>query len=340
MTRNRLTFLIFSAIAGILFLTAVLFFAPYFFTGTASAAVIRIPREATSSTLLDTLQKYFEPQYAERTMTAFNRLGRKASERYGAYEVPEGASPVEAARILSRGAQTAIPLTINGVRKLDTFLPRIARKFNFSTDELTGLLNDSTLMASYGLTTEQAPALFLNDTYYLYWNSSALDLINKLGDNYKKFWTDSNKEKARQLGLTPAEVVTIASIVDEETNAESEKGRIGRLYINRLQKGMKLQADPTVRFALNDFTIRRITHAHLSAPGPYNTYRVKGLPPGPIRTVSTRTIQDVLDSNPSDDLYMCAKEDFSGTHNFASTYEQHLANARRYQQALDERGIK
>ena len=339
MSRQRLI-LIISAVTGVLFMGALLFLAPYFFTSTASAAVIRIPQEASAVNLHDTLCKYFEPQYAERTLVAFKRLGRTPSERYGAYEIPEGSSPLEAARILSRGAQTAIPLTINGVRNLDSFLPRIARKFNFTTDDVLTLLNDSSLMASYGLTTEQAPALFLNDTYYLYWNASARDLISKLGDNYLRFWTPANKEKAQQLGLTPAEIVTVASIVDEETNAEEEKGRIGRLYINRLHKGMKLQADPTVRYALNDFTIRRITRAHLAAPGPYNTYRVTGLPPGPIRTVSTGTLQAVLDSKPSEDLYMCAKEDFSGTHNFAASYEEHLENARRYQKALDERGIK
>ncbi|MDE6810959.1 MAG: endolytic transglycosylase MltG, partial [Muribaculaceae bacterium] len=329
-----------SLAAGIILLAAFIFSAPYFFTGTASAAVIRIPREASDKNLKDTLQKYFDPEYSTRTLTAFKTLGRTPAERYGAYEIPEGTSPAAAARILSRGAQTPISLTINGVRDLRSFLPRISSKFNFSTAEILDLLNDSSLMASYGLTPQQAPALFLNDTYYLYWTASAKDLIDKLAANYKRFWTPANREKAADLGLTPAEITIVASIVDEETNVESEKGRVGRLYINRLQKGMKLQADPTVRFALNDFTIKRVTGKHLSAPGPYNTYRVAGLPPGPIRTVSARTLQAVLDSQPSDDLYMCAKEDFSGTHNFASTYEEHLQNARKYQKALDERGIK
>ncbi|MDE6028396.1 MAG: endolytic transglycosylase MltG, partial [Muribaculaceae bacterium] len=130
------------------------------------------------------------------------------------------------------------------------------------------------------------------------------------------------------------------SIVDEETNAKEEKGAIGRLYINRLKKGMKLQADPTVRFALNDFTIRRVKGEHLKADSPYNTYRYPGLPPGPIRTTGKTTIDLLLDSAPNDYLFMCAKEDFSGTHNFASTYAEHQENARKYQKALDVRGIK
>lgn len=341
MRSQRKKFIIISSITlGCVILGIFLFLSPYIFTSSASAAVIRIPKEASADNLRDTLSKYFDKDYSQLTLTAFNKFGRRPSQRYGAYDIPEGTSPFEAARILARGAQTAIPVTINGVRELDTFLPRISTKFNFSTQEIIDLLNDSTLMASYGLTTEQAPALFLNDTYYLYWTASAKDLIQKLGENYNRFWTPENKKKAQDLGLSPAEIAIVASIVDEETNTESEKGRIGRLYINRLNKGMKLQADPTVKFALKDFSIRRITRAHLSAPGPYNTYRVAGLPPGPIRTVSTRTLQAVLDAPPSDDLYMCAKEDFSGTHNFASDYNEHLENARKYQKALDERGIK
>ena len=132
----------------------------------------------------------------------------------------------------------------------------------------------------------------------------------------------------------------VASIVDEETNKADEKGKIGRLYINRLNKGMKLQADPTVKFALGDFSLRRIRKNHLSVNSPYNTYRNTGLPPGPIRTTSVATIDRILDSEPSDHIYMCAKEDFSGYHNFAASYSEHMANARKYQQALNKRGIK
>lgn len=339
MTRKRRLLFILLPIAVVVVACAAVLI-PYCCSFSASATMIRIPRDAKEETLRDTLEKYYDKSYADKTMTAFNLLGRKPSARFGAYEIPEGTSPAQAARTLSRGAQTPIRLTINGVRELDSFLPRVAAKFPFSLEELQNALYDEATLKKYGLTAAQAPALFLNDTYYVFWTASAREVVEKLGDNYNKVWSKENRAKAEALGLTPAEIMTIASITDEETQAQSEKGRIGRLYINRLKKGMKLQADPTVRYAIKDFTIRRVTNKHLQTESPYNTYRITGLPPGPIRTTSKATIEAILNSSPSEDLFMCAKEDFSGTHNFASTYEEHLQNAKRYQQALDERGIR
>lgn len=339
MTRTRRTLIILFTAIGLVILVGLLVVSPYFLTANAEAAIIRIPRVATKQNVTDSLTKYFGDDYAERTTRIFTKLVKNPSDRYGAYDIPEGTSPASAARILARGGQQQVSLTINGVRELLPFADRIARKFDFTGDELRAALADESLLSPHGLTTEQAPALFFNDTYYLYWTDSPEELVKKLGKNYDAIWNADRRRKAEALGLTPAEVMTIASIVDEETNQISEKGRVGRLYINRLRKGMRLQADPTVRFALRDFTIRRVTGKHLQAPGPYNTYRVQGLPPGPIRTTSVATVDAILDSEPSDDLYMCAKEDFSGFHNFASDYDTHLANARRYQKALDERGI-
>jgi UPF0755 protein len=335
---KRRAVVIFVIIAVVIAAVA-LFAAPYFLSGAAHAAVIRIPRQATTATLTDSLTKYFGDDYARRTSRIFSTLTSNTAERYGAYEIPEGSSPAEAAKILARGQQYTVKLTINGVREFMPFADRIAAKFDFSGDDLRQALSNPDFLKPYGLTPEQAPDLFINDTYYLYWTDSPQAVIEKVGAYYNKVWNKERRDKAAALGLTPADVMTIASIVDEESNQLSEKGRIGRLYINRLNHNMRLQADPTVRFALKDFTIKRVTGAHLNAPGPYNTYRVNGLPPGPIRTTDVATIDAILDSAPSDDLYMCAKEDFSGFHNFASTYEEHLANARRYQEALDARGI-
>lgn len=340
MTPMRRLILIAGAVIVCIMAAAAFLIAPYFFTGTAEAAVIRIPRQATSANVTDSLTKYFGDDFAGRTTKVFTKLVKNPADRYGAYDIPEGTSPASAARILARGAQQQVTLTINGVREFLPFADRIARKFDFSGDDLRAALADPALLSKYGLTPEQAPSLFFNATYYLYWTDTPQEVIEKVGKNYDSVWNADRKRKAEALGLTPAEVMTIASIVDEETNQISEKGRVGRLYINRLKKGMRLQADPTVRFALKDFTIKRVTGQHLQAPGPYNTYRVNGLPPGPIRTTSVATVDAILDSEPSDDIYMCAREDFSGFHNFAPDYATHLENARRYQKALDERGIK
>lgn len=321
-------------------IAALVLLLPYFLSGAARAAIIRIPKGAGEKQVADTLTKYFGEDYAQRTFKVFNALESNPGLRYGAYEIPEGSAPVTAARILARGSQTPVSITINGVREFAPFADRIAAKFTFSGEDLRNAMQDPKIAAEYGLTPEQMPALFLNDTYYLFWTATPADVIRKVGDNYKKFWNKERIQKAEALGLTPAEVMIIASITDEESNQLSEKGRIGRLYINRLNKGMRLQSDPTVKFALKDFSIKRITGQHLNAPGPYNTYKVAGLPPGPIRTTSASTVDAILNSSPSEDLYMCAKEDFSGFHNFASDFATHRENARRYQQALDERGIK
>ena len=179
-----------------------------------------------------------------------------------------------------------------------------------------------------------------DDVYEPSCHTPPTDLLAKTGPNYSPFGNDKNKKTAETLSPPPAEIMTVASITDEETNKLSEKGTIGRLYINRLRKGMRLQADPTVRFALKDYSIRRVTRKHLGVESPYNTYIHKGLPPGPIRTTSRATLDAILDSEPNDYLYMCAKEDFSGTHNFATSFEEHSRNARRYQKALNARGIR
>jgi UPF0755 protein len=178
------------------------------------------------------------------------------------------------------------------------------------------------------------------DTYEVYWNTSIENLMSRLKKEHDKFWNNSRQEKASAIGLTPNEVCTLASIIDEETSNNPEKPMIARMYLNRLAKGMALQADPTIKFALKDFALKRIYHNMLNTDSPYNTYRYAGLPPGPIKVASVAGIDAVLNAAKHNYLYMCAKEDFSGTHNFASTYSEHLRNAAKYSKALNERGIK
>jgi UPF0755 protein len=205
---------------------------------------------------------------------------------------------------------------------------------------LSILLKDSTFCAKQGFDTASIVCMFVPDTYEVYWNTSIENLMSRLKKEHDKFWDSSRQAKATAIGLTPNEVCTLASIVDEETSNNPEKPMIARMYLNRLAKGMALQADPTVKFALKDFAIRRIYHNMLNTDSPYNTYRYAGLPPGPIKVASVAGIDAVLNAPNHSYLYMCAKEDFSGTHNFASTYSEHLRNAAKYTKALNERGIK
>ena len=306
----------------------------------ARDALIKIPRNATNEMVQDSISKYLDDEYAEKVMKVAKIRGSEYGERYGAYLIEQGMSPLQAEHRLSHGAQQPLTVTINRFRTLENLAKKVAAKLDFSADDLIKTLKNEELLAEYGLTFDQALSLFVEDSYDFYWTASPTAFIQKIGANYNKIWNEERIQKAKDLGLTPAELMTIASIVDEETNKLDEKDEIGRLYINRYKKGMKLQADPTVKYSVGDFSLRRILNTHLKTRSPYNTYLNTGLPPGPIRTTSLATIDQILNSKPSEDIYMCAKEDFSGYHNFAATYKEHLANAKRYQAALNKRGIK
>ena len=314
-------------------------FLPVVANKSESRELIRIPANATTEMVRDTLAKYYGEKYADKVVLASKLHRSDFSKRHGAYMVDSGISPFKAERILSTGGQYPMVVVVNGARGLDILSERIAKNLDFSADSLKGQLNDRDFLKEYGLTPDQALALFVDDSYQVYWNASPKTVTEKIGANYKKIWNEQRLNKAKELGLTPAEVITLASIVDEETNKSDEKPNVARLYINRLKKGMKLQADPTVKFAIGDFSLKRIRGEHLQVDSPYNTYKVDGLPPGPIRTVTVADIDAVLNAPVHDFIYMCAKEDFSGYHNFAKDYNTHMQNARKYQKALNRRGI-
>lgn len=304
-----------------------------------SAALIKIPVKATTQTVRDSVAKYLGEKYADKValMAKINRTDY--SKRHGAYMIDSGISPLYAERKLSKGEQHPMKVTVNGARGIDILSERISKKLDFTPDSLKKTLRDETLLREYGLSPDEASALFLDDTYLIYWNATPKEVVAKIGQNYKKVWNEERMEKAKKIGLSPSEVVILASIIDEETNKADEKPLVARLYLNRISKGMKLQADPTVKFAIGDFSLRRIRGEHLKVDSPYNTYQVKGLPPGPIRTVTTADIDAVLNAPFHDYIYMCAKDDFSGYHAFAKDYNTHMQNARSYQRALNRRNI-
>lgn len=331
---------IIAAAIAVVIIAILIFTLPLFLTGASADAVIKIPAGASRENVRDSLSKHLGEGYAAKVMRVASLKGTDFSGRHGAYLITEGMSPARAERRLSQGGQHPLTVTINGFRTLQRLADKMSQRLDFSADSLIKAATDPAMLRKYGLSPDQALALFVDDSYEVYWSVSPEALIKKIGDNYEKIWNQERRSKAARLGLTPAEVMTLCSIVDEESNKADEKGKIGRLYINRLKIGMPLQADPTVKFAVGDFSIRRVTKQHLITDSPYNTYRNRGLPPGPIRTTSIATIDRVLDSEPSGYLYMCAKEDFSGYHNFASSLAEHRENARRYQKELDKRGIK
>lgn len=241
-------------------------------------------------------------------------------------------------RIVSR-QQTPVRVTIPATRNIQQAIGAISRQIMADSAELAEYTHP-VAMSCFGYRQAETPAFFIPDTYEVYWDITAKDFFEKMASWNRKFWDDNRKAKAKAAGLTPIEVSILASIVDEETAKTAEMPTVAGLYINRLKRGIPLQADPTVKFAIGDPTRRRILKKDLEVNSPYNTYINTGLPPGPIRIPSKQAIESVLNYTKHNYLYMCAKEDFSGTHNFARTLSEHNNNAKRYQQALNRLNIK
>lgn len=260
--------------------------------------------------------------------------------RSGRYGIAPDEPTLQVFRKIRNGSQDPVMLTIPSVRTLDRLAHEISKKLMMNEDELYGALIDPEVCKSFDLDTLTIQCLFIPETYEIYWNIPVEKFLERMNKERKTFWTEDRKKKANEAGMREEEVVTLASIVDEETANNGEKPMIAGMYVNRLKTGMPLQADPTIKYALKDFKLKRIYHNHLDVKSPFNTYRNIGLPPGPIRIPSIAGIDAVLNHSKSDYLYMCAKEDFSGTHNFAVTYQEHLQNAARYSAALNKRGIK
>jgi UPF0755 protein len=216
----------------------------------------------------------------------------------------------------------------------------VSKKLEADSLSMTKLLDSTEFVQAYGFTPDNVYTLFIPNSYEFYWNTDAKTFFTKMFENYQQFWNEERLAKAKKLNLSPAEVSVLASIVDSEALVDREMPIIAGLYLNRLRRGIKLEADPTVIFANKDFSIRRVLNKHLRKESPYNTYIHTGLPPGPITMPSIAAIDAVLNAKNHNYIYMCAKEDFSGTHNFASNLSEHLANAKRFQQALNDRNIK
>ena len=258
----------------------------------------------------------------------------------GRYAIKPKMNNNELVNMLRSGNQEAVNFTFNNVRTKEQFVQKVSQQLEIDAEDLLNLLNDNHFLRSYNLNTETALSLFIPNTYQLWWNTSCEKFIKKMYNEYERFWTKERRQKAADINLSPVEISILASIVEEENHRTDEQARIAGVYINRLKKGIPLQADPTVKFALRDFARKRLLYADLEINSPYNTYKYTGLPPGVIRIPSPTCIDKVLNYEQHNYIFMCAKEDFSGYHNFAVTLSEHTANAAKYHNALNTNKIK
>ena len=253
----------------------------------------------------------------------------------GRYQVKNGTSLYRLLRMLRSGNQAPVNLVINKLRTKEDLAQKIGDNFECDSAGFMQALNAQETFRDFDVDSNTVMTVVIPNTYSFLWNSPADKILKKLFDEKEKFWNEERKQKAKALNMTPEQVYSMASIVEEETNAAEDKGKIASVYMNRINNGMKLQADPTVKFAMKDFGLKRIMHKHLDYPSPFNTYQNAGLPPGPICTPSIKTIDAVLNAPQTNYIYFVAKPDFNGYSNFATSYAEHMVYAKAYQQALD-----
>lgn len=264
------------------------------------------------------------------------QLNYDKNVKAGKYNIVKGASIFNVIKILKSGRQTPVNLVIIKIRTKEELAQKIALNFECDSASFMELLNNNDSLSNFGLDTNTVVTAIIPNTYSILWNTSATRIFKKFYAEHQQFWTIDRKQKAAALKLTIPQVYTLASIVEEESNKDEDKGKIASVYLNRMQIGMRLSADPTVIFALKDFTIRRVYKKYTEFVSPYNTYLNKGLPPGPICTPSIKTIDAVLNAPATNYLYFVAQPNLTGYSNFANNYEEHMAFAKQYQQWLND----
>jgi len=329
------------ALVGVLLIIGIGYY--YFFSAFSKSErteYIYIDDDDTADSVFVKLES-IATHHGMAALKAMARHGGYADHvRTGRYEINTSDGALKIFRHIRNGQQSSLSLTIPESHTMDMLAGALARKLMLDSADVAEAFASEEFCQKYGYDTATIAALFVPNTYDVYWNISLDKLMARMQKENKSFWNFQRTEKAEGMGLTKEQVATLASIVDEETANNGEKPMIAGMYYNRLKKEMPLQADPTIKFAWKDFALKRIYHKLLTIDSPYNTYKNVGLPPGPIKIASIAGLDAVLNYTRHDYLYMCAKEDFSGTHNFAVTYEEHLENAAKYTKALNERGIK
>jgi UPF0755 protein len=270
---------------------------------------------------------------------ASNMIGYK-TVRPGRYEIKKGMNLISLVRMLRNGQQSPVNFVITKLRTKEVLAARIGNAFECDSLHMIDFLNSPDSLREYGLDTNTVMVAAMPFTYEMKWNTTAGKIFQQFYTAYKTFWTPARKEKADSLHMTPEQVSTMASIIDEETNSSTDRPNIASVYRNRMAKGMPLQADPTVKFAMKNFSLRRIYQDYTRIQSPYNTYENKGLPPGPICTPAQQTIDAVLNSPATNYLYFVASTAFDGTHVFTTNYQDHMKYAKLYQDELNKRNVK
>jgi UPF0755 protein len=301
---------------------------------------IYIPTGSDFNQLIDTLE-------ASNVIHDLNALKKTARIKKfnqnvhpGKYQLKKGMSDNEIINMLRSGKQTPVKLTFNNIRTIDEFSSKIAKMLEIDSTELSSKLKDEHYTSQYGFNSENIISMFIPNTYEFYWNTNSEKFIEKMNKEYLKFWNEERKNKAEKINLTPQEVSILASIVQAEQMLHNdEKPKIAGLYINRLRREMLLQSDPTLVYASGDFTKKRVLNSDKEIESPYNTYKYTGLPPGPINMPEISSIDAVLNYEAHNYIFMCAKEDFSGYHNFSTNAAQHERYAALYRAALNKKRI-
>ena len=267
-------------------------------------------------------------------------MGYQDNVKPGRYLLTPRMTNRELVRLLRSGKRDEVPVTFSVARKVNELPSVLCKDILAREDEFSLLLKDSAFLAGYGFDTNNVMAMFVPNTYKVYWDSDAKGLFARMNNEYKKFWNAERTAKASELRMSPIEVTTLASIVQSETIKADERPKVAGLYLNRLDRGILLQADPTVVFAVGDFSLARVLNKHLQVDSPYNTYMYKGLPPGPVAMAEVNSIDAVLNSEKHDYIFMCSKGDGTGYHNFAKSNRQHNTNRTIYANNLRKRGLR
>ena len=329
-------------------LIAALLFVSYFFAlfvlspcHIRKSVSVYIYKDDTQAEVLEKVKKAGNMKSTKKLASILNTFDYKHHVREGRYVLKPGMSNFKIARILKSGLQTPVRFTFNNVRTIEDLSGRLSRQLMADSVSLLRCFQDTNWRNAMGFTQEDYKCVFIPNTYNIYWNTPPQKVLDIFQKAYLKFWDKDKQDAAKKVGLTPAQICILASIVEEETNKTDEMPKVAGLYLNRLRIGMPLQADPTIKYAVGNFTLKRILKEQVqkTASSPYNTYKHTGLPPGPIRLPSIKAVKSVLTPANHSYIYMCAKDDFSGYHAFATTLGEHNQNAAKYHQALNDNGI-